>query len=131
MTCSNTEPGSLLMISVNGQLKGYLFQPLQQTLNNVLHKFTYISTIYYITILNCDVEDEDTISSLLLSVVLQNFLRTLGWAGEGGIIIFCFTAMLFNIIAVTDFINAISSDSVKFPGSKYIINIILCQLYGP
>ena len=39
--------------------------------------------------------------------------------------------MLFNIIAVTDFINAISSDSVKFPGSKYIINIILCQLYGP
>ena len=65
-----------------------------------------------------------TVSSLLLAVVL-------GRAGEGGIIIFCFTAMLFNIIAVTDFINAISSDSVKFPGSKYIINIILCQLYGP
>ena len=31
----------------------------------------------------------------------------------------------------TDFIKAISPDTVKFPGSKYIINIILCQLYGP
>ena len=55
----------------------------------------------------------------------------ISYNGERGNIIFCFTAMLFNIIAVTDFINAISPDSVKFPGSKYIINIILCQLYGP
>ena len=31
----------------------------------------------------------------------------------------------------SDFINAISADSVKFPGSKYIINKILCRLYGP